>query len=81
MSCCTPTIVPFSNVATSSISYPAALQIAHGAIPRVQVIYYNEETGDFDLSIDATKVALVGTPVNEIFIDHGGPNSGYVKIV
>ncbi len=80
MSCCPATIIEFSNVATTSISYSADLQIKHGAIPKVQVVYYNDETEDFDLSIDATRVELQGTPVDRIYVDHGGVMSGVIKI-
>jgi hypothetical protein len=75
MSCCTPTIVPFTNEATKEIPYSAAMIEEYGSTPNIQV-YYREGT-EYVLSDDANRVDFNGV---RILVDFGGPNTGIIKI-
>jgi hypothetical protein len=81
MSCCTPTIFPFYNVATSTIDYSPLLREKYGRVPQVQVSYYDEEADEYYVSNNSTRVSLSGNPVNSIAVDHGGAASGIVRII
>lgn len=80
MTCCPPIIVPFYNVSTSAIGYGAEQRRMHGEVPQVQVTYYDPEADEYVLS-NSTRIALTGNPVDQINIDHGGPNTGVIRIV
>lgn len=76
--CCPTSQIPFSNAATSTVEYSIAMQQQYGATPKVQVWYFDPETGEFYLSNSFfTRVAFED---NQIRIDHGGPASGYIVI-
>ena len=79
MSCCTPTIVPFVNAAISTISYPSGLKTLYGNYPRVQIIYYDNDAAEYVVAtpLEESRVAFNGT---QIIIDHGGNQSGLIKI-
>lgn len=81
MSCCTPTIFPFANVVSSTIDYNAGLRAKYGRVPQVQVLYYDSEAGELLVSNNTTRIALTGNPVNSIAIDHGGMQSGIIRII
>lgn len=79
MGCCLSTIVPFTNVTTTTIGYSAPFAAKYGSTPRATVYYWDESTKNFYTNNDIP-ASLVNFDGAEIFIDHGGPASGYVKI-
>lgn len=81
MPCCEPFIVSFANASSTTISYSAAKRALYGDYPRVEVFYYDEDTGEYYVSQITTAIRMRGTPVNEIFVDHGGDGfNGKIKI-
>lgn len=72
--CCEPTIVPFNLVATTSITYTPAMQELYGQEPHVEVYYLVD--GKYEQS-DLSQVKIVGSSIE---VDHGGVNTGIVKI-
>lgn len=81
MSCCPPTIIPFSNVPFSEFGYSELMRTQHGSVPKVEVLYFDTETNEFYLSTSQSTVTLSGNPVNNVYVDHGGPNSGVIKLI
>lgn len=75
MTCCSPTIVPFGNQTQTLINYNAAMLENYGSEPNVQV-YYRVGT-EYQLSDDFNQVSFDGV---NITVDHGGSNTGFVKI-
>lgn len=75
MICCTPTIIPFNNVPSVAISYPASMIAAYGPEPNVQVFY--KEGLEYVLSDDMNAVVFDGSTIT---VDNGGPNTGVIKI-
>lgn len=75
MTCCSSTIINFLSVASTSIIYSPAMQTAYGPEPNVQV-YFKVGT-EYQLSDDMNEVKFDGTTIE---IDHGGVNSGFIKI-
>jgi hypothetical protein len=78
MSCCTPLIIPFFNKTSSTVSYGPALQTQFGPAPNVTVTYW-DGTQYVEAGI-MTQVSLVGYPVTQIIVDHGGEATGLIKI-
>lgn len=81
MHCCEPTIVPFSNVERTNVTYTTALRSKHGDVPMVDVLYFNSDTEEFDFSNLSSKVELQGSPVSNIYVEHGGRFTGVIKIL
>lgn len=75
MTCCAPTIVPFGNETETVINYNAAMLENYGAKPNVQVFY--KQGTEYALSDDMNQVRFDGV---NITVDHGGSNTGFVKI-
>lgn len=75
MTCCAPTIVPFTNEATKEIPYGDVMQEIYGSTPNIQV-YYREGT-EYVLSDDANRVDFNG---ERILVDFGGTATGIIKI-
>lgn len=75
MSCCTPTIQPFFNASSTTISYSPFMVEQYGSQPDVQVFY--KEGTEYVLSNDMNAVVFNGST---IVVDHGGPNTGIIKI-
>lgn len=77
MNCCTPQIIPFTNVSGISIPYTAEHRAAYGAAPTVKV--YILDAGDYvEPVID---VRLLNYPVTEIVLTNfGGAATGFVKL-
>lgn len=77
-----PYISAFTNKATSEIPYPASLAALYGPYPKVEVLYWDEEASEYYLSGSFTRVSFSQSVKtgNRINIDHGGSNSGVVKI-
>lgn len=74
MTCCSPMIFPF-NEAITTINYNSFMVEQFGNKPNVQV-YYREGT-EYALSDDFNQVRFDGA---NITVDHGGSNTGFVKI-
>jgi hypothetical protein len=75
MICCEPTIQPFTNQSSTTIVWDSNKQDLYGSRPNVQV-YYKEGT-EYVLSDDMNSVVFDGST---IFVDHGGLNTGIIKI-
>jgi hypothetical protein len=78
MSCCSPTIVPFFNAATSTIDYGPSLQLQFGQAPNVSVSYWDGT--QFVAAGITTQIKFDTFPVTQIIVDHGGPATGIIKI-
>ena len=77
MACCTPTIFPFANAASSDIPYGPALVQQHGSQPNIFVLYRDADTGKYIYASWFTRIEFHGT---SIFVDHGGPQTGLVIV-
>jgi hypothetical protein len=60
------------------VSYGPALQTQFGPAPNVTVTYW-DGTQYVEAGI-MTQVSLVGYPVTQIIVDHGGEATGLIKI-
>lgn len=78
MSCCSPTIVPFFNAASTTVSYGPSMLLQYGQAPNVSVTYWDGT--QYVMAGITTQVKLVGFPVTQISVDHGGPATGFIKI-
>lgn len=78
--CCPPTIFVFNEVEETVITYSPDLIAKHGQTPRVNAYYYNGETGFYVGGI-YTRIAFEGLPVKKIKVNHGGINTGFIKLV
>lgn len=78
MSCCNPTIIPFYNTATTTVTYGPSMQLQYGQVPNVTVSYWD---GTQYISAGVmTQIRFVGLPVTQITVDHGGTATGILKI-
>jgi hypothetical protein len=78
MPCCEPTITPFFNEASTTLSYGPSLQAQYGNAPKVTVIYW--DGAQYVAAGIFTSIALDGYPVTSITVDHGGISTGLLKI-
>lgn len=78
MSCCDPFIVPFFNKSSTAIGYGPSLRTKFGLAPNVSVSYW-DGTQYVNAGI-MTQIKFNTFPVTQILVDHGGPNTGFVKI-
>jgi hypothetical protein len=76
MTCCVPTIIPFSSNDELVIAYTAGMKENYGDIPTVKV--YHLDGGEYILA--NIRVGFIGVPANEIRVYNGGPATGFVKI-
>lgn len=76
MSCCSPTIIPFTNSGGNTIAYSQSMRDKHGDIPNVEV--YHLDSGEYILATVSIKID--GKPTSLITIDHGGSATGFIKI-
>ena len=74
MNCCEPTIVTF-NESETIINYSPSLLALYGTDPNVQVYY--KDGANYVLSDDMNQVKFDGT---NITVDHGGVNTGIIKV-
>ena len=79
MSCCPVNITPFSNQATTTINYNAGLRAMFGAYPKITLFYFDPDAGNFYEvnGVPGSSIKLIG---DNIFVDHGGPATGLLKI-
>lgn len=76
--CCTPTVIPFANVAQSVINYTQDMRDRYSFPPKVYAYYYDPVTGEHVMSVlPLTSMRFNG---DVLTIDHGGPNSGRIVI-
>lgn len=75
MSCCQPTIQSFLNQSSTTIAYSAFMQEQYGSEPNVELYY--KDGAEYVLSNDMNEVVFDGSTIS---IDHGGSNTGFVKI-
>lgn len=79
MSCCSPTIIPFFNAATTTVSYGPAYQSQYGAAPNVTVSYWDGT--QYVAAGIMTQIKFDTYPVTQITVDHGGDlATGLIKI-
>lgn len=81
MTCCIPTIITFHNKTFNAFGYSDDMRARHGNTPMIQVLYRDEETGEFVVSTMQSRIELTGNPVTHVRVEHGGPNSGVIKIL
>lgn len=79
MGCCVPYQFPFSNVAFSAIDYNDVMKASLGPYPKIQVFYFDPETGDY-YELNGNPGTETKFDGNTISIDHGGLQSGIVKV-
>lgn len=78
MSCCAPTIIPFFNTPTSTISYGPSMALQYGQAPNVTVSYWD---GTQYVAMGIMTQIKFDYPVTSITVDHGGsPSTGLIKI-
>lgn len=79
MACCTPTIVPFTNVSSTTFGYSAPFVAKYGSTPRTKLYYWDADAKNYynNNGIPESEIKFDG---ENIFVDHGGPASGYIKI-
>jgi hypothetical protein len=75
MSCCPSNIIPFANASETIVDYGPLVQEEYGSNPNVQVYY--RENGELVLSDDMNSVSFDGMTIT---VDHGGPQTGIIKI-
>lgn len=75
MTCCEPSITPFTLQSTTVIAWTADMQELYGSRPNVQVYY--KDGAEYVLSDDMSGIVFDGV---EIRVDHGGVNTGFVKV-
>lgn len=78
MPCCNPTIQPFFNVASTTISYGPAMQEQYGNAPKVTVVYWDGT--QYVAAGIFTSIAFTGFPVTSVTVTHGGVSTGLIKI-
>lgn len=78
MSCCNPLITTFFNTPSTVIGYGPSMQSVYGLAPKITVLYWDGT--QYVAAGISTSIAFDTYPVNSITIDHGGPNTGLVKI-
>lgn len=78
MSCCNPTIIPFFNAATTTVSYGPAFQSQYGLAPTVTVSYWDGT--QYVAAGIMTQIKFDTYPVTQITVDHGGISTGILKI-
>lgn len=77
MTCCNPTIIPFTGHDEMTIPYSTAMRALYGDVPTVYV--YHLDNGEY---IKANiRIAFIGVPATEIKIYNGGLADGFVKIM
>jgi hypothetical protein len=80
--CCPSTEIPFTDAVSTEVLYSPELKAKHGPVPQVTVYYYNTASdGSFTIVGAYTRKVLRGNPVETIFVDHGGPQTGFIKII
>lgn len=79
MACCTPYEFPFSNVAFSSIPYTDDMKANLGPMPKIEVYYWDDLAQEYYLlnGIPSSQIKFTG---NTVEVDHGGLNTGFVKV-
>lgn len=74
---CDPTFVSFTNAATLTIPYTAAMVAKYGLVPTIKSWLYDVNGELVNMSV---RQAFDGYPPTEIRIDLGGNASGIIKI-
>lgn len=78
MPCCSSTIQPFFNEASTTVIYGPSLQSQYGNAPKVSVLYWDGT--QYVAAGIFTSIAFTGFPVTSITVDHGGVSTGLLKI-
>lgn len=74
MSCCPESITTFAGVSSTTVPYNGE----YGANPKVTVVYLQD--GVWVASGIMTHVSMIGTPVTQVKVDHGGVSTGIIKL-
>jgi hypothetical protein len=77
MLCCAQTILPFTNEPITVIGLTDALKNAYSFAPNIEVVYLDEQTGEYVLEGIITNVHITSS---QIIIDHGGNATGFIKL-
>lgn len=73
MACCNLNTVNFVNQLTTTVAYSGEF----GPKPLVEVIYYDDVTEEWTQQGVFTNVRI---QPGQIYVDHGGPATGIIKI-
>lgn len=79
MGCCVPYQFPFVNVAFTDIDYNADMKAKLGQYPKVTVFYWDPAASEYYEANGGAGVE-VKFDGNTISVDHGGVNTGIVKV-
>lgn len=79
MPCCPTTPILFVNTAISVVQYTPLMQQQYGPTPRVYIYYRDPDTGTYMQSSWFTFTAYSQVSQN-ITVDHGGPQTGFIVI-
>lgn len=74
MSCCPESITTFAGASSTTVPYNGE----YGSNPKVTVLYLQD--GLWVASGIMTQIAMIGTPVTQVKVDHGGPATGIIKL-
>lgn len=74
----TPIIEIFNNKTVSIVQYPWQVKQVLGSVPNVQVMYWDKVEHKYVSSnLPASRVVFTGDTIE---INHGGPESGIIKV-
>lgn len=77
MKCCTPYTIPFESQSRTVINYTPTLRINFGNVPNIEIMYRQPDGTYIKAEVQITLTGIVG---DEIVIDHGGTQTGYIKL-
>ncbi len=79
--CCPETIIEFDNTPETYVLYTQDFINKHGRTPQVEAYYQQVGvSGDIIIAGAYTRKALIGVPTEAIRVNHGGNQSGFLKI-
>lgn len=78
MACCPQQRFSFANVEQTTLGYSESLRAKFGNTPNVEVFYVVGEA--FALAGVDTVINLIGNPLTQIIVYHGGPQIGFIKL-
>lgn len=79
MPCCAPALFPFSNAFVANVAYDDALKAIYGSTPRVEVLAYDAEAGNY-YSLNGLPGFQIKFDGNNVNVDFGGQTQGFIRI-
>lgn len=74
----TPIIEFFYNQTVSIVQYPWQVKQVLGRVPNVQVFYWDKVTYEYVTgNLPSSRVVFTGGTIE---VDHGGPETGIIKV-